>query len=460
MSPIRDPDETETRLSAVEPVEASAGRGDPEAQLLLACWYASGEHGLPRDEDKRVYWLEQAAAQGVVEARGLLGMVYVTQESTQLERGLELVEDSARRGHSESQVYLGILYKYGDHRPKDPKLALTWFQRAADQGNCDARFHLGELLCDGEGVAQDKKRGLSWIRQAAEADSASAALELGYRYRDGRDVPRDTVQSVQWFRRAAELDDEEAQYCLAVALWNGEGIDQDEERALYWMRRSAEEGDEDAREFLNEQERPATTPNRPRADRAAWLRRRRIRRALVVPGTGILLAWFWHEPLQLAPLLIVLGVVLLALVSWVSAWLWTNRHPDTVTEGDVEQLRSELPARRRFAVQQLVELPGRYGVFLAPWLLAQSWEPALAESVLFRAVAALWAGVSSALWMYFLQHNGPRLLPSSVAFVLYASLVVLSPWLGLANLLAFGVVVRVASLMFTFYVRRALNEEA
>ena len=46
-----------------------AEKGDASAQNELGISYMAGRHGLEEDEEKDFYWLEQAAAQGLLSAQ-------------------------------------------------------------------------------------------------------------------------------------------------------------------------------------------------------------------------------------------------------------------------------------------------------------------------------------------------------------------------------------------------------
>ena len=96
----------------------SAGLGDVEAQVRLAKLYAEG-HGLPRDEEKSLFWYGEAA----------------------------------RQGHAGAQRYLAF-----------EAYSLTWAemarwrQKLADQGDVRAKYLLGDMYAKGIGVRRTKPK--------------------------------------------------------------------------------------------------------------------------------------------------------------------------------------------------------------------------------------------------------------------------------------------------------------
>jgi TPR repeat protein len=88
--------------------QASADRGDAEAQFRLGIHYASlKEHDYPRAS----HWMLLAAMQN----------------------------------HALAQFNFGVMCAEGQGSPKDEAKALVWFQKAADLGDCGAQFCLGNI---------------------------------------------------------------------------------------------------------------------------------------------------------------------------------------------------------------------------------------------------------------------------------------------------------------------------
>lgn len=181
-------------------VKAKADRGDVEAQLILASFYARGI-GVAKDLKKAAKVLRQAAEQGAASA----------------------------------QCRLGLSYLNGDGVKPDQVEAVRWFRRAADQGLAEAQFDLGLCYASGEGVNRDVAEAAAWYRKAAEQGLPDAQCELGTCYLEGNGVPKDIHEGVKWTRLAAEQGFAPAQNRLGLCYSKGTGVPKDYLEAYKWL---------------------------------------------------------------------------------------------------------------------------------------------------------------------------------------------------------------------------------
>jgi TPR repeat protein len=145
---------------------------------------------------------------------------------------------AAKRGDSNSQYYLGLLYLNGEEGYKmDAEEAAYWFRRAAENGNTSAQNNLGLLYLNGEGVEKSQPKGLSLLQKAAYSGNVDAQNNLGKYY-----LEKDYFLASYWFLQAAKQGLADAQYKLAVMYLDGLGIKQNKERAEYWMQKAANQG--------------------------------------------------------------------------------------------------------------------------------------------------------------------------------------------------------------------------
>ena len=145
----------------------------------------------------------------------------------------------AEKGHSQSQVQLGIMYEMGLGVKQDYSEASKWYQKAAVQGDKEAHKKLIEM----------RKKGLSTTYQPPLPDNwegnttlPQSQYDLGVMYFKGIGVKRDYAIAYRWFYMAAKQEHARAQNDLAVLLSKGLGIRRNRPEAYIWFLRAAEQG--------------------------------------------------------------------------------------------------------------------------------------------------------------------------------------------------------------------------
>jgi TPR repeat protein len=91
----------------------------------------------------------------------------------------------------------------------------------------------------GRGVEKNPQLALTYLQQAAEQNYTSAIRRLAFCYRDGEGSPRNLPLAVSCFARAAEHDAESA-YNYAWCLHHGFGVEPNLPVALAWYVRAAQ----------------------------------------------------------------------------------------------------------------------------------------------------------------------------------------------------------------------------
>ena len=115
-------------------LKEDAEKGEVEAQLKLAGYYALGQGELEQSYEKSFYWTNKAAEQGNPNAQGILGVYY----------------------------YEGIGVE------KSYSRAVYWYTKAAEQGNPNAQGMLGACYYEGKGIEKSKNKAIYWFRKACE----------------------------------------------------------------------------------------------------------------------------------------------------------------------------------------------------------------------------------------------------------------------------------------------------
>ena len=151
-------------------------------------------------------------------------------------------EKAAELGLAKAQFNLGLSYRKGQGVSKNLNEAIKWFRKSAEQGYAKAEAKMGYYIVTGKGTRQDFTEAMRWYRRAAEHGDIASYVDIGHFYADGNGVKKNKNRAVQYYILGAEKGDPEAQYWLGRAYEQGRGIKHDPERALYWLNRSADNG--------------------------------------------------------------------------------------------------------------------------------------------------------------------------------------------------------------------------
>jgi len=150
---------------------------------------------------------------------------------------------AARTGELEAQVMLGQILLQGLGIQRDPQLALTWFELAAQRGSSMAFNMLGRCREHGWGCAVDLPAAAGHYRQAAERGLDWGLYNLANLIATGRGVERDLEAAFRLYLQAAELGHAKSMNLVGRCYEDGLGVAVDPAAAHTWYRRSAEAGD-------------------------------------------------------------------------------------------------------------------------------------------------------------------------------------------------------------------------
>jgi TPR repeat protein len=195
-------------------IRKKAEQGNPEAELILGSFYASGT-GVGQSLSKAFKWHRKAAEHGLAKGQYQLGLDYA--------QGLGVKADQAT--------------------------ALNWFLKAADQGLVEAQFAVGSAYLNGKGTDHNATEGVRWLKKGADAGYPEALYELGNCYLEGSGVPKDPVAGVNWLKQAAEAGLPSAQNALGLCYQQGKGIERDYVQAYKWLALAEAHDDENAAEI-------------------------------------------------------------------------------------------------------------------------------------------------------------------------------------------------------------------
>lgn len=195
-------------------------KDNPLAKLSIAMFYDNG-WGREVDRSKACEWYEKAAQDDIPSAADafagcLAGGVH-------RDRDYALAADwyrkAAELGHHYSLCRLAELYLSGKGVEKDVQKGLELCQESAVQGSVPAMLWLGRVyLTDPQ--ARDFNVAVHWYSQAASYHSVEAEYQLGVMLRDGLGVESNPVVARTWFEAAASEDYEPAYFETARLYFN------------------------------------------------------------------------------------------------------------------------------------------------------------------------------------------------------------------------------------------------
>lgn len=162
-------------------IENKAYDGVPEAQHDMGAIYVTGHSSIKKDVSRAILWFEEAAKNGVANARYNLGVLYHQGIGVpvDIDKAMSFYAEAATQGHPEAQYNLGIAHIEGIGVTYDPKMAAQYFEQAANSGITEAAYNLGLIYENGLLGETRPDDALMWYKKSADKGSpeAKAALE-------------------------------------------------------------------------------------------------------------------------------------------------------------------------------------------------------------------------------------------------------------------------------------------
>lgn len=211
---------------ALHYLELGAGNGDPRSEWQLAKEYIDN------------------ACNGAGILSALLGRPRDCVEGGTA-KGVEILEDMARRGYPAAYNSLGALYQSGEGLPADMKKAIDYWEKAASKGHCRAMMNLSAAYDQGNGVAKDEKIAFGYITRAVDCDPHDDfnTWKLAKRYTKGIGVTQDCAKGEKLLLKAAGLGSERAMTDIGYLYEKGCGaIEPDQKKAFGIYLRGAKMG--------------------------------------------------------------------------------------------------------------------------------------------------------------------------------------------------------------------------
>ncbi|PTB31827.1 SEL1-like repeat protein [Photobacterium phosphoreum] len=182
----------------------------------------------------------------------LLAMSYL-ELNENISQAINLLQQSAKKGHPYSHLILGDIYRRGLYDISiDTKKSFNHLKYAASEDHPKALFDLALLSIDNlKLINNDINIAINNLKSADEKGYHAASFELAKLYDQGALIKQDFDKAIYWYEKSASHGNNRAMYNLASIYINGDGVDMSISQAEYWLKKSAEKGNKRAIDILS-----------------------------------------------------------------------------------------------------------------------------------------------------------------------------------------------------------------
>lgn len=152
--------------------EKAANSGSTEAMFLMAKFYSFQPENDPSAEIS-IYWFEKAAKQGHLPSIMQLAHHYINEDK--LEDASTWLLLAIDQGELNANMILGDLYFQGtDKFTQDLKKAISYYRPAAEKGHTSSQLRIGIAYFQGMGVEKNPVEAYKWITLAGVNGNGAA----------------------------------------------------------------------------------------------------------------------------------------------------------------------------------------------------------------------------------------------------------------------------------------------
>ena len=226
---------------AIPVLQKFSQSGNPDANYILAKIYAEGSvAGKSVNESEKI--LRENVAAGHLPSMVALGDLVKEQSPVET---LQLYKVAQSKGDVVAAIRLGDVYSKGGlpNTRVNPRLAVRFFEAAAEQKSGYAMYRLGNFYAEGKGVSPNELEAGRLFRESALAGFPAANTKMAERYLNGVGVQADPVAAIGWLTRGAQGGDTEAMVRLGQIYQEGKLIKEDLNVAGQLYSTAAKAGD-------------------------------------------------------------------------------------------------------------------------------------------------------------------------------------------------------------------------
>ena len=159
---------------AIECYQLAVYDNDPTGMYNLAQCYYYGKGIIKENKKRGLYYMVEAAEAGFVHAMKFLATVYYEEEK--FADCVYWAEQAAKFGDVQAQAYIGKCYYDGFCVDMDKSKAFAWFMKAAEQGDVYAMTEVATYYAEGTVCEVNAKEAFKWFKKAAASESYATAL--------------------------------------------------------------------------------------------------------------------------------------------------------------------------------------------------------------------------------------------------------------------------------------------
>lgn len=157
------------------------------------------------------------------------------------EEGIEILhrlQYCAELGDKRCQNLLGLWHLHGVGTEQNNKLAVEWFEKAAEQDYASAFCNIGDLYRKGLGVEVDNQRAVHYYKEGADRKHYGCQYRLGECYLKGIGVDIDKDLAFSLFMDSSLQGYTPAMFALYLCYLNGWGTEKDKNVAIKFLKKA------------------------------------------------------------------------------------------------------------------------------------------------------------------------------------------------------------------------------
>lgn len=213
---------------AEQHLQRAAGRGDIEAKRLLGDIYLKGKIAGKFNTELGERYLIAASEAGDLDATHILSDAYEKgelQEKGSADRAA-ITSRLAESGDVAALLAMGRAYLDGQGVQKDAVRAARYLGDAAEKNNAEAMYLLGNMYLSENGVTRDVKTAMELLQNAWKKGELRAGIPLGNMYFYGEHVGKDVSAAAKYLVPASGYADASAHAALGWLFFYGQGVEQ------------------------------------------------------------------------------------------------------------------------------------------------------------------------------------------------------------------------------------------